>query len=119
MAKFLKDLSVGDRVVIATFNLDNPMNIIGCEHDVQATEGDNIIFKNLKPDSATITLKKFADDNNPENYQCILNKWHYTGKPKGQYAGIFNNKETLLTELQNVVKSNIDAKKRNDDKKKS
>lgn len=111
MAKFLKDLSIGDRVVIATFNLDNPLNIIGCEYDVHAIEGDNIIFNSTKSQSETVTLRKFTDDKNLENYECILNKWHYTGKPKGQYAGIFNTRETLLSELQIVVKSNIDIKK--------
>lgn len=117
MSKFLKDLSVGDRVIIATFNLDNPMKIIGCEHDVQSIEGDTIIFKNLQPTPATISLKNISDDGNPENYQCLLNKWHYTGKPKGQYAGIFDNKDTMISQLQEVVKSNLAAKDSKEAKK--
>ena len=111
MSKFLKDLKVGDSVTIATFNMNNPMNILGCEHIVDSMNDENVTFKNVKDETKLVALSQLVDGKD-SIYDCLLDKWHYTGKPVGQYTGIFTNKEVLISELQSVVKSNEERNKK-------
>ncbi len=105
--KFLKHLKAKDHVVLATFNsFDEYPKIIGGKFIVDTVSDGNITFKDEHDSNKIVSLTQFST---ASKHDTMINVFQYSGKPKGQYVGIFTDAEIMIEQMQEIIKKNLEA----------
>ena len=104
--KFLKDLKAEDHVILVTFNcFDEYPKLVGGKFIVDTISDSNITFKDEHDPNKIVSLTQFSTSS---KHDTMINIFQYSGKPKGQYVGIFTDAEIMVAQMQKIIKKNLD-----------
>lgn len=108
--KFLKDLKTEDHVILVTFNsFDEYPKLIGGKFIIDNVSDSNMTFRDEHDADRIVSLTQFST---ASKHETMINVFQYSGKPKGQYVGIFTDAETMIEEMQKIIRSNLEAEEK-------